>query len=1155
MKAFKSKKGKTNCKKKNSNQSTNGIAITNGFQFNTKKIKAKIQFDIWDFGGQEIFYPTHQFFLTDKSIYFVVFRCDKILESRIEYWMKTIKCITNNTNSVKVFLVGTHADLCTKSQLESITQKLQNQFRKQHYIALQSPIFCISSHTGDGISALTQHLIETIDNDFFPIIPESWIRLYEYIQKLKENNPLIHSDGSSTGSLTGSGGPMNSSSPPSTPPLPAENDENNNYLSWSKFKELATLHCAVDELLLHGAAEFLSTTGTITYISDHLGGLDEFVVLKPQWLANIMSKVVTFVHSFIKDGILNQQDIIHIFKEYPPEIHQLLINYLKKFKIILFLKKRQCYLIPSLLPENIHSNQILSFWPEFPWEHPLSSFAPSSSSSPFQSPSHPSFSSLYFSSPDLSDPSSGDAGSPFDSHEGTKEMRNSTGNANLNQQSKDQSDQAIGDPIQDGGDQIIEFGRNYEFLFLPMGFIPQIIGRILLYDDIEGLLYWRNGMIIKLNNEIGYIQFYPETFQLFIRIRCQRKSQKQSKLIGLLVYIIDSSLSILYGIKDDLLVTKYIPCSHCLSTCKNKVNHSHPFLFKYQYLVNSLLRGHFAVPCEFDPLESILNYSHHTHPIPKSPTLSSSSSTNTTAGNSTPTRSRSLMENSPLSPTGNAPLSPPTSSPSRTASVFHDSPHDSHKISKLNAKFKFIKATIRKSDPPSNKENGDSTGNAPTSPSPHTSGGWQAGSFDHSNPGTPLQQQGDTGQSPGSVHLFDKEKKKQKKGKKLEKAEKETVMVKLEELAPDVLFSSVKMIEEKKITIIKQIGKGGFGTVYSGQLLLDKQTILVAIKELHIHSQQSSSSLQSSGMTSNEYNNSLVEIFNDFINEVSVMHQISHPNLVKLYGIQRSPALRMIIEFIPFGNLRNYLDTVTPQPLSATNQTSLTASQSISLTRSQLLITPSTPEKEKEKEKAFDWKLRLLFCFDIAKAMSYLDFHQFVHRDLRTENILVNSFSIDEPIRAKLADFGLSRQLIDQSNEAGHSIWQYNPPERFRVGEYDIYSDVYSFAICCWEIGSRRLPYAEYSDCEKYYKITNNGQKGLNMFNIKNAICDEFLRPSLDLIDEGYPPGFKEFLNCAWATEKCDRPSFKNIVDLFRGFIEYEFESTSTPLPPDLIDN
>ena len=85
---------------------------------------------------------------------------------------------------------------------------------------------------------------------------------------------------------------------------------------------------------------------------------------------------------------------------------------------------------------------------------------------------------------------------------------------------------------------------------------------------------------------------------------------------------------------------------------------------------------------------------------------------------------------------------------------------------------------------------------------------------------------------------------------------------------------------------------------------------------------------------------------------------------------------------------------------------------------------------------------------DIAKGMNYL--HLFIppiiHRDLKSLNIL-----IDSSFRAKLADFGGTRQRADyMTNKIG--TFQWMAPEVIQGNSYDELADVYSYGIILWEI-------------------------------------------------------------------------------------------------------
>ena len=94
------------------------------------KTEMKNIFQIWDFGGQEVFYPTHQFFLSCLSVFVVVFSLkDPDFLEKVEYWMESIRSIGVGGGFERVVLVGSHLDECTSSErVPQIHQMLNRKY-------------------------------------------------------------------------------------------------------------------------------------------------------------------------------------------------------------------------------------------------------------------------------------------------------------------------------------------------------------------------------------------------------------------------------------------------------------------------------------------------------------------------------------------------------------------------------------------------------------------------------------------------------------------------------------------------------------------------------------------------------------------------------------------------------------------------------------------------------------------------------------------------------------------------------------------------------------------------------------------------------------------------------------------------------------------
>lgn len=196
----------------------------------------------------------------------------------------------------------------------------------------------------------------------------------------------------------------------------------------------------------------------------------------------------------------------------------------------------------------------------------------------------------------------------------------------------------------------------------------------------------------------------------------------------------------------------------------------------------------------------------------------------------------------------------------------------------------------------------------------------------------------------------------------------------------------------------REIGDGGFGTVYKG-FLRDGRT--VAVKRLY------------------ENNHKRLE---QFLNEVKIVEPLRHPNLVTLYGCtsHHSRELLLVYEFVCNGTIADHL------------------------------------HGPRASERALTWPLRIQTAIEAADALAHLHAIEppIIHRDVKTNNIL-----LDNSFHVKVADFGLSRLFpLDATHvsTAPQGTPGYVDPEYYNCYQLTDKSDVYSMGVVLVELISSK---------------------------------------------------------------------------------------------------
>ncbi|XP_023899353.1 LEAF RUST 10 DISEASE-RESISTANCE LOCUS RECEPTOR-LIKE PROTEIN KINASE-like 1.4 [Quercus suber] len=271
----------------------------------------------------------------------------------------------------------------------------------------------------------------------------------------------------------------------------------------------------------------------------------------------------------------------------------------------------------------------------------------------------------------------------------------------------------------------------------------------------------------------------------------------------------------------------------------------------------------------------------------------------------------------------------------------------------------------------------------------------------------------------------------------------------------------------------KEIGKGGFGKVYYGKLHDGR---VVAVKRLH------------------ENNMKRVE---QFMNEVEILTKIRHQNLVALYGCtsQRSQELILVYEYVSNGTVADHL------------------------------------HGDRSKSGLLTWPVRLSIAIESAEALAYLHVSDVIHRDVKTNNIL-----LDENFQVKVADFGLSRLFptdVTHVSTAPQGTPGYVDPEYFQCYQLTQKSDVYSFGVVLLELISS-LPAVDMNRHRQDINLVNMAVNK-NQNHALHELVDPLLGFEKDYTVKKMTTSVAELAFRCLEKERDMRPSMDEVLEILRG--------------------
>ncbi|OEU63639.1 MAG: hypothetical protein BBJ57_05215 [Desulfobacterales bacterium PC51MH44] len=291
--------------------STEGIDILPWNINAPTKEQENIKLNVWDFGGQEIYHSTHQFFLTKRSLYLLVWNARKSKDyEHIDYWLHTIEAFGGDSPVILVL------SKCNEREDDLNMKDLRDKFPNI------ADLYKVDSEDGTGIDHLKQIIRDK--SWALPHMQTAWVSSWLKVRERLE-----------------------------------EEIDKRKWIGYKEFKGICNSE-ELDKKQTDIVDDYLHDLGVIIHFRDHVV-LKNMVILKPEWATDAVYKILDTDNIREREGMLLHSDLDEIWDTeiYPADTHSMLLKLMERFGLSYELPDKASHLVAELLP---------STPPEFEWD-------------------------------------------------------------------------------------------------------------------------------------------------------------------------------------------------------------------------------------------------------------------------------------------------------------------------------------------------------------------------------------------------------------------------------------------------------------------------------------------------------------------------------------------------------------------------------------------------------------------------------------------------------------------------------------------------------------------------------------------------------------------------------------------------------------------
>lgn len=279
--------------------STKGIEIRT-FYFQTNN-KDNFRVNIWDFGGQEIYHATHQFFLTKRSLY-ILLSDNRAEDTDFNYWLQTIELLSESSPIIIV-----------QNERYDRKKDLSEKGMREKYKAIKQ---IVNLNIGSQSNSRLRYLVETIKQNIVSLphigteLPKIWVDIRKALEEKATSTP---------------------------------------YINEKEYFDICTKFGMSEKERANFLSDYLHDLGVFLHFKDN-SILKRWIILRPEWGTEAVYKVLDNETVIAQKGYFSRNDLKSIWDSNAySDMHDELISLMKKFELCYQLEGEDVLIAAQLL--------------------------------------------------------------------------------------------------------------------------------------------------------------------------------------------------------------------------------------------------------------------------------------------------------------------------------------------------------------------------------------------------------------------------------------------------------------------------------------------------------------------------------------------------------------------------------------------------------------------------------------------------------------------------------------------------------------------------------------------------------------------------------------------------------------------------------------